>query len=201
MLTQLLFLVGKQVVPGIILSEDVVAGQQFETLQGCVLTLTEDGGNFFINEAQILDADILAENGVIHVISSVLMPGDDCATLPATPVTEAPTEPVVEETDPVEVTDPVVVTDVPVVVTDAPEPVLPTAVPETQPNVTEPEIDVPEPVNPIEPDDMETNTTEAPEEEDRETPPIEEDSSETDSSALMRGIASTVILPFLLLLA
>jgi len=55
------------IVPGIILSDDVADGQMFTTLEGQMLTLTEAGDEtYMINDAQILDRDILASNGVIH---------------------------------------------------------------------------------------------------------------------------------------
>lgn len=54
------------VVPGIILSDDVIAGQMMTTLEGQMLTYTEDGDSFLINDARILEGDILASNGVIH---------------------------------------------------------------------------------------------------------------------------------------
>ena len=54
------------VVPGIILSDDVSDGQMFETIEGQMLTLAKNGSKYFINNAEILDGDILAKNGVIH---------------------------------------------------------------------------------------------------------------------------------------
>ena len=61
------------VVPGIILSDDVTEGEMYTTLEGQMLTLTSEAAQgpneeatYFINDAEILDGDILVSNGVIH---------------------------------------------------------------------------------------------------------------------------------------
>ena len=61
------------VVPGIILSDDVTNGEMYSTVEGSMLTLTEQAAQgpneeatYFINDARILDGDILVSNGVIH---------------------------------------------------------------------------------------------------------------------------------------
>jgi len=174
------------VVPGIILSDDVSPGQMFETLNGCMLTLSQEGQSFFINDAQILDADILASNGVIHVINSVLLPAADCETVapapsPTEPPTSAPTDPL----------------------TDAPDaaPVQPTVEPAPQ-NATDPEPEIPMETE-QESADGASNLSEAPVEEPAppETP-IKEDEGATSGSPV-RTVALTAIfssiLPFLLL--
>lgn len=174
------------VVRGIVLSEDVVPGQKFETFHGCLLTLSQEGEDYFINDAEILDADILTSNGVIHVIDSVLLPSEGCETLP--PETEMTAEPV-----------PAPATDPPAPVTDAPEVVDPEEMDPTNTTASVDDEDMPEPENPIEVEDEGTETDgEAGEEGDgsREIP------TEETSSALMRGIVSAVavsaMLPFLL---
>ena len=35
------------------------------------------GGRLFVNTAEVVNADIVAENGVIHVIDKVIMPAAD----------------------------------------------------------------------------------------------------------------------------
>ncbi|MEM9884724.1 MAG: fasciclin domain-containing protein, partial [Bacteroidota bacterium] len=58
-----------------VLSTDLSDGQTATTLLGEDITVTIDAdGNIFINDAQVITADILAENGVVHVIDAVLTP-------------------------------------------------------------------------------------------------------------------------------
>jgi uncharacterized surface protein with fasciclin (FAS1) repeats len=61
-------------VSGVALSTDLSDGQMIATIQGQDVTVTITGGNVFINNAQVLVADILASNGVVHVIDAVLVP-------------------------------------------------------------------------------------------------------------------------------
>ena len=60
------------VVAGKVLAADVKAGQ-VKTVQGSALTLATAGG-VTVDGAKVIQADIVADNGVIHVIDSVLMP-------------------------------------------------------------------------------------------------------------------------------
>ncbi|MFG6175660.1 fasciclin domain-containing protein [Halomonas sp. THAF12] len=62
------------VVPGKIMAEDAMAADSATTVQGQDLTITTMDGQVMINEATVLQADIEASNGVIHVIDGVLMP-------------------------------------------------------------------------------------------------------------------------------
>jgi transforming growth factor-beta-induced protein len=45
------------------------------TLQGSDVEVTINGNGVFINDAQVTVADLEAENGVVHVINAVLLPG------------------------------------------------------------------------------------------------------------------------------
>jgi uncharacterized surface protein with fasciclin (FAS1) repeats len=65
------------------LSTSLSDGQMITTLQGQDVTVTIDGANVFINDAQVTVADVIATNGVVHVINAVLVPQ---AELPATVV-------------------------------------------------------------------------------------------------------------------
>ena len=49
-------------------------GQQITTLLGVDFHITITGGDVFINQAQVIVADLIADNGVVHVIDAVLMP-------------------------------------------------------------------------------------------------------------------------------
>ena len=60
------------VVPGAVMSKDVKAGM-VKTVQGSSLTVSTVGG-VKVNNANVTAVDIVADNGVIHVIDSVLLP-------------------------------------------------------------------------------------------------------------------------------
>jgi uncharacterized surface protein with fasciclin (FAS1) repeats len=62
------------VVSGEALSNSLTNGQTITTLQGQDVTVSITGGNVFINNAQVIMADITADNGVVHVIDAVLTP-------------------------------------------------------------------------------------------------------------------------------
>lgn len=60
------------VVPALVLAKDVKAGEA-ATVQGGKLTITTDGG-VKVDNAKVVTTDVMASNGVIHVIDTVLMP-------------------------------------------------------------------------------------------------------------------------------
>jgi uncharacterized surface protein with fasciclin (FAS1) repeats len=60
------------VVAGKVMAKDVKAGK-VKTVQGSELTVTTAGG-VMVDNAKVIGTDIVADNGVIHVIDSVLMP-------------------------------------------------------------------------------------------------------------------------------
>jgi uncharacterized surface protein with fasciclin (FAS1) repeats len=60
------------VVPGAVMAKDVKAGK-VKTVQGSELTLGTPGG-VTVDGAKVTQADIVADNGVIHVIDSVVLP-------------------------------------------------------------------------------------------------------------------------------
>jgi transforming growth factor-beta-induced protein len=66
-------------VPGVHLAAEVVATDSYTTLQGSDLDITVEGDVVRVNQAQIIETDIMARNGVIHVIDSVLMPAEEPA--------------------------------------------------------------------------------------------------------------------------
>jgi uncharacterized surface protein with fasciclin (FAS1) repeats len=60
------------VVPGKVMAKDVKAGK-VKTVQGSELTITTAGG-VMVDAAKVTATDIAADNGVIHVIDTVIMP-------------------------------------------------------------------------------------------------------------------------------
>jgi uncharacterized surface protein with fasciclin (FAS1) repeats len=75
------------VVAGEYQSGDVLANATLPSLQGEDLTISLRDGVPYVDDAQITATDILAKNGVIHVIDTVLLP--DAITNPAPVVEEA----------------------------------------------------------------------------------------------------------------
>jgi len=65
------------VVGGRVLAEDVVLLEEAETLLGETVTIRIEDGKVFINDAEVIITDIIATNGVIHVIDSVLLPPEN----------------------------------------------------------------------------------------------------------------------------
>jgi uncharacterized surface protein with fasciclin (FAS1) repeats len=62
------------VVKGEVLAKQVVKLHSVKTLNGAKLTIRVRKGSVFVNQARVTKADVLATNGVIHVINSVLIP-------------------------------------------------------------------------------------------------------------------------------
>ena len=60
------------VVPGKVMAADVKAGK-VKTVQGSEITVTTAGG-VKVDAANVVKTDIVADNGVIHVIDSVILP-------------------------------------------------------------------------------------------------------------------------------
>lgn len=60
------------VVPGIVMSKDVKPGM-VKTVQGTSINVTTAGG-VKVNDAKVSAVDIVADNGVIHVIDTVIVP-------------------------------------------------------------------------------------------------------------------------------
>ena len=57
-----------------VLSTDLADGATATTLNGADVAVTINGEGIFINEAQVTVADIVTDNGVVHVIDAVLLP-------------------------------------------------------------------------------------------------------------------------------
>jgi uncharacterized surface protein with fasciclin (FAS1) repeats len=61
------------VVPGEIIAADVKAGR-LKTVEGDSLNVTTSSMGVKVNDANVIKADVMASNGVIHVIDTVVVP-------------------------------------------------------------------------------------------------------------------------------
>jgi uncharacterized surface protein with fasciclin (FAS1) repeats len=61
------------VVPGRITSAQITHDSEQKTVEGGLLKIAVNGG-VTVNDASVIQADVQAENGVIHVIDRVLIP-------------------------------------------------------------------------------------------------------------------------------
>jgi len=62
------------VVPGRVAAADVVKLSSVKTLQGSSLSIKVSDGSVYVDQAKVTTPDVMASNGVIHVIDSVLIP-------------------------------------------------------------------------------------------------------------------------------
>jgi len=70
---QLTAILTYHVAPGKLMATDVVRSSQIPTVQGQSITVNTEGG-VKVDDANVIQTDIEADNGVIHVIDKVLMP-------------------------------------------------------------------------------------------------------------------------------
>ncbi|MEA5598106.1 fasciclin domain-containing protein [Rivularia sp. UHCC 0363] len=59
---------------GDVRSDDLAQIDEVPTFEGSVLAVESQSGRVKLNDANVVQKDILADNGVIHAINSVLMP-------------------------------------------------------------------------------------------------------------------------------
>jgi uncharacterized surface protein with fasciclin (FAS1) repeats len=64
------------VVPGRVSSADVVKLRTAKAVSGDTIDITANEGTVRVDDARVVKTDIAASNGVIHVIDSVILPGD-----------------------------------------------------------------------------------------------------------------------------
>jgi uncharacterized surface protein with fasciclin (FAS1) repeats len=62
------------VVPGRVMASGIKSGMTAKTLEGATLKFTVKNGSVYVNGIKVTQADVTASNGVIHVISGVLIP-------------------------------------------------------------------------------------------------------------------------------
>lgn len=70
---QLVAILTYHVVPGKVMSTDLVDDMEAATVQGSNVTIDLDNG-VMVEDATVVTADIEASNGVIHVIDKVILP-------------------------------------------------------------------------------------------------------------------------------
>lgn len=71
---QLVAVLTYHVVAGKVMSGDLTNGMKAKTVQGSEITVTLKDGKVMINNATVTAADIEADNGVVHVIDTVILP-------------------------------------------------------------------------------------------------------------------------------
>lgn len=62
------------VVPGKVMAADIVSMHMAKTVNGESLTIRANNGTVMIDNARVVQTDIQASNGVIHVIDTVVLP-------------------------------------------------------------------------------------------------------------------------------
>ena len=62
------------VVSGKLTAAQVVKQKSLTTLEGGTLSIRTRAGNVYVNRARVIEANVTASNGVIHVINQVLIP-------------------------------------------------------------------------------------------------------------------------------
>ena len=76
---QLIAVLTYHVVAGKVMAADVVNLTEAETVQGSKIAIKVDGGKVMVNDATVVQTDIEASNGVIHVIDTVILPPAEAA--------------------------------------------------------------------------------------------------------------------------
>ncbi len=71
---QLTAILKYHVVAGEVVAADVVKLSSADTVEGQPVTISADAAGVRINDANVIATDVMASNGVIHVIDSVLIP-------------------------------------------------------------------------------------------------------------------------------
>jgi len=62
------------VVPGAVASGDVVNLETATTVNGAAIAIGVEDGQVLVNEAKVVQVDVMASNGIIHVIDTVILP-------------------------------------------------------------------------------------------------------------------------------
>lgn len=67
-------IVAYHIASGDVRSDDLVQINEAETIEGSIVAIESADGKIKVNNANVVKTDILADNGVIHIIDAVLMP-------------------------------------------------------------------------------------------------------------------------------
>ncbi|MBX9782552.1 MAG: fasciclin domain-containing protein [Chitinophagaceae bacterium] len=62
------------VITGKVMSTDLKDGMKAKTVNGQEVTIHLKDGKVFVNDAEVVIADVAASNGVVHAINKVIMP-------------------------------------------------------------------------------------------------------------------------------
>ncbi|GAB4376812.1 MAG: fasciclin domain-containing protein [Elainellaceae cyanobacterium] len=62
------------ILPGDVRSDDLAQIDEAPTEEGSIVAVAQSNGTATINDAQVIQTDLLADNGVVHVIDAVLIP-------------------------------------------------------------------------------------------------------------------------------
>lgn len=71
---QLIDFLTYHIVPAKVMSSDLSNGQKAKTVQGKDIKVKIDNSGVMINDANVVVADVVASNGVVHVIDAVILP-------------------------------------------------------------------------------------------------------------------------------
>ncbi len=71
---QLTAILTYHVVPGKLMAADIINSQHLATVHGQNITVHVEDGKCMVDNATVIQTDIEADNGVIHVIDTVIMP-------------------------------------------------------------------------------------------------------------------------------
>jgi len=71
---QLVAILTYHVVPGKVMASDVTKLKEAKTVNGKMVDIEVKGEEVMVNGAKVTSADIVASNGVIHVIDTVILP-------------------------------------------------------------------------------------------------------------------------------
>ncbi|ROT34492.1 FAS1 domain-containing protein [Sodiomyces alkalinus F11] len=79
------------VVPGQVLYSNTLRNSTVQALNGGNFTVrTDTDGSVFVNQAKVIQPDVLIKNGVVHVVNGALNPDNPTATPDTTATTQAP---------------------------------------------------------------------------------------------------------------
>jgi len=74
---QLIAILTYHVVPGKVTSKDVVKVKEAKSVNGKGIPIAVNDGKVNVDNATVVQVDIMASNGVIHVIDAVMLPDDN----------------------------------------------------------------------------------------------------------------------------